>query len=246
MEQSLIILLIIAVAVIGLVAVVLGHKAAQARREALAALARELGWGFDPSNDTTHDDLYAQFEVFRRGHSRAAYNTLRGDLVIDGRPYAAQMGDFTYKVTTSNGKSSSTTTYRFSYLILRLPFPLVPQLLIRPEGVFDKLMGAVGFDDIDFESAEFSRRFFVKSTDKRFAYDVVHPRMMEFLMGLGSPPAVDIERGACCLTDGRRRWDVEQFRWHTGFAAQFFDRWPDHLTAELDARAGVQGGRDHG
>ena len=39
-----------------------------------------------------------------------------------------------------------------------------------------------GFDDINFESAEFSRRFFVQAPDKRWAYDVIHPRTMEFLL----------------------------------------------------------------
>ena len=236
MPEALPILLFAVIAVVFVIVAIYSHKQQQARREALASLAAELGWSFDPGKDTTHDDLYAQFEVFRRGHSRAAYNTLRGSLTIDGRAYPAQTGDFIYKVTTSNGKSTSTTTYRFSYLILHLPFALVPQLLIRPENLLDKLAGAVGFDDIDFESAEFSRRFFVKASDKRFAYDVVHPRMMEFLMRLPAAPVIDIERGACCLTDGRTSWTPETFRWHQGFAAQFFDLWPDHLTADLDAR----------
>jgi len=39
-----------------------------------------------------------------------------------------------------------------------------------------------GFDDIDFESAEFSRQFHVTAADKRWAYDIIHQRMMEYLM----------------------------------------------------------------
>ncbi len=239
MSQFVPILVFAAVAILVVGGAIASFRMDRKRREALAALAADLGWSFDPAKDSTHDTLYARFEVFRRGHSRAAYNTLRGTLTIDGRPYPAQMGDFTYKVTTGSGKNRSTTTYRFSYLILRLPFAPTPSLLIRPENILDKLAGAVGFDDIDFESAEFSRRFFVKSSNKRFAYDVVHPRMMEFLLSLARPTAIDIEHGSCCLTDGARRWDVGQFRWHLGFAAQFFDHWPDHLTAELDARPGA-------
>ena len=45
----------------------------------------------------------------------------------------------------------TTRTHRFSYLIVHLPFSGLPDLLIRPEGVFDKMAGAFGFDDIDFE-----------------------------------------------------------------------------------------------
>ena len=64
-----------------------------------------------------------------------------------------------------SGKSTQTHTYRFSYLIAHVPFAGVPALLNRREGMFDKIAGAFGFDDIDYESAEFSRRFQVKSAD---------------------------------------------------------------------------------
>jgi len=210
-------------------------RQAKARREALAALAAELDWRFDPSPDADHDEEYAQFELFRRGHSRRAYNTLRGELAIDGRAWPCKAGDFLYKVTSSNGKTTSTHTYRFSYLILRLPFPAVPDLLIRREGLFDKLAGVLGFDDIDFESEEFSRRFHVKGPDKRFAYDVLHPRMMEFLLAQ-EMPAVDIERGHCCFADGRRRWDVDGFRERLDLARRFFDLWPEHVLVDLEVR----------
>ncbi len=80
------------------------------RREAMATLAAELGWSFDPTRDRSHDEEYAHFEIFRRGHSRAAHNTMWGELELKGRRWPAKMGDFTYKVTTSTGKSTSTQT----------------------------------------------------------------------------------------------------------------------------------------
>jgi hypothetical protein len=115
---------------------------------------------------------------------------------------------------------------------MHLPYINVPDLLIRREGIFDKLKGAIGFDDIDFESAEFSKKFYVMSPDKKFAYDVVHPRMMEFLLD-SKAPAVDIENGRCCVTNGRSRWKPEEFRPMLNWLKQFFDRWPDHLTSQL-------------
>ena len=117
---------------------------------------------------------------------------------------------------------------------MHLPFGMTPDLLIRPEGLFDKIKGAFGFDDIDFESEEFSRRFHVKSSDRRFAYDVLHPRMMEFLLAV-RPVMIDIERGRCCLSDGGRCWKPEGFASRIAFLREFFDRWPDHLTASLES-----------
>ena len=202
------------------------------RREALAALAAKLGWSFDPSRDRDHDEQYAHFEIFRRGHSRVAKNTLTGEIDVAGRRCPAKMGDFTYKVTTHSGNSSSTQTYRFSYLIVHLPWAGVPDLLVRREGMFDKIAGALGFDDIDFESAEFSRRFHVKSADKRFAYDVIDARMMEYLLA-GDTPTVDIENARCCLSDGSHRWEPPQFEQTLAWLTAFFDRWPDHVVARL-------------
>lgn len=150
-------------------------------REALAALADGLGWRFDPSRDKSHDDRYDQFPIFRQGHSRFAYNTIIGQMTVDGRTMPVRMGDYHYQVATSDGKKS-TTTYTLSYVIIELPFLGPQDLFIRTEGFFDQLAGFIGFDDIDFESAHFSDRVHVTSSDKKFAYDIVHPRVIEFLL----------------------------------------------------------------
>ena len=47
-----------------------------------------------------------------------------------------------------------------------------PELRIAPEGLLSKIAEALGEDDIQFESAEFSGAFRVRSKDKKFAYDV--------------------------------------------------------------------------
>ncbi len=215
----------------------LAWLAEKKRREALAALAARLGWSFDPSPDRDHDEQYAHFEIFRRGHSRVARNTLTGEMDVAGRRCRAKMGDFRYKVTRHSGKSTSTRSYSFSYLIVHLPWADVPDLLVRREGMFDKIAGVLGFDDIDFESAEFSRRFHVKSALKRFAYGVIDARMMEYLLA-GDAPTVDIENARCCLSDGSRRWDPQQFEQTLAWLAGFFDRWPDHVVASLGDSGG--------
>jgi hypothetical protein len=217
------------------IAAVLSYFSYQQRQQRLTdmtALGQQLGWPFDPRRDTSHDALYAQFEVFRRGHSRYAYNTLQGSLTIDGEACQVRMGDYHYRVTSGSGKSRRTRTYETSYLIVHLPYLRFPNLFIRREGVFDSLAGVFGFDDIDFESAEFSKQFHVKSADKRFAYDVIYPAMMDFLM-CEEPPVVDIESGKCCLTDGVRKWSPHEFRTRLDWAERFFKLWPKHLVATL-------------
>jgi hypothetical protein len=221
------------VAIVGVLAY-LSWKAEQQRRDDMRQLGVELGLHFSPDDDDSHDDHYAQFEIFRRGHSRVAKCTLAGAIELFERPCRVQAGDFRYKVTSGSGKNEGTTTYRFSYLIVHPPWPS-PSLLVRPEGMFDRVKGAFGFDDIDFESEEFSRAFWVQSSDKRFAYDVLHPRMMEFLLA-HRPPMLDLEGGALCFSDGATRWTPDTFRERIDFLRKFCELWPRHLLSDLGSR----------
>jgi len=233
-DSAFIVLLVVVFLVLIAVLAYHSYQQQQQRIAELTALAGKLGWHFDSGHDSSHEDDYPQFEVFCRGHSRYAYNTLRGTIHLDGRACAAKMGDYHFRITSGSGKSRSTRTYTFSYLVIQLPYARVPNLLIREEGIFDALAGALGFDDIDFESAEFSRRFHVKSADKRFAYDVVHPGMMEYLLASG-PPTVDIEEGQCCLLDGDDTcWSPTEFEARLQWAERFFELWPKHLVAALN------------
>ena len=227
MQPLVVLVLVLLVAIGGYLA----WKREQERRAALESLASSLGFQFEHEDNDSHDDEYSQFEIFRRGHSRTAKYTMRGRIELFGKPCDVCAGDFRYKVTSGSGKNRSTRTYLFSYLIVQPPWP-APALLVRPEGFFDKVKGALGFDDIDFESEEFNRRFWVQSNDKRFAYDVLHPRMMEFLLAqLGS--AIDLEGGAMCVSDGTSRWEPEEFRAQLDFVRRFCDLWPRHLLVDL-------------
>lgn len=225
-----VIIVVLAIAAIG---AYFAHQASLRRQAELSALAARLGFQFDPAKDKSHDQRYAHFPSFTKGHSRYAYNTLRGRMLVKDEHWPVQMGDYHYCVTRSNGKQSSTQTYRFSYAIIESSHLGAPQLFIRREGLFDKLGGFLGFDDIDFESAEFSDRFHVKSTDKRFAYDVLHPRMMEFLLD-ADPPNIDFQRGQACLTIGEKTWRPEQFEATLDWTSRFFALWPKHLASMLD------------
>ena len=227
-------LLIVIVVVVLVVSHFFGERKRKERELALQSLADEMGWRFNPSRQYDFDDEFYQFSHFRQGYDRYAYNQMEGALPIDGLRCLVQMGDFHYKKKSQNGKSSSTRTYRFSYLIVRLPYANLPSLTIRRESFFDRMAAFMGFDDIDFESAEFSNRFHVKSSDKRFAYDVIHPHMMEYLMQ-GDPPTIDIQEGACCLVSGSRCWAPGQFRNELDWIRQFFDLWPSHLTSMLQS-----------
>ncbi len=169
------------------------------RREAFTGLAARLGMAFSPGRDR---DLARQFHFLDRlaqGSNRYASNVLSGDY----RGHAVLAFDYHYETHSTDSKGRRQTHHhRFSFFILRLPRAF-PELLISEEGFFSKVAQAFGYDDIDFESHEFSRKFCVRSADKKFAYDICHARMIEYL--LANPDlSLEIEESALAMAFSRR------------------------------------------
>lgn len=172
--EILIIVAVIAVIVLA----VIGHLQAQKRREALAQWARSLGLSFDPRKDRGMDNRFAAFSCLRQGENRYAYNIMQGTV----RQHPVCAFDYHYETHSTDSKGHRTTHHHhFSAAMVDSGLPLKP-LFIRPENFLDKITEFFGWDDIDFESAEFSRKFYVKSPDKRWAFDVIHQATMEFLL----------------------------------------------------------------
>jgi hypothetical protein len=230
------VLIFLAIVFVVLVGGYYSYRAQQQRVQELTELAGQLGWQFEDGDDYDHSSQYEQFTEFSQGHSQYAYNTLTGSLPVGGVAWPVKMGDFHYATTSSDGKRTTTHHHTFSYAIIKTPYHQVPDLLIRREGMFDALKNLFGFDDIDFESAEFSRRFCVKSSDKRFAYDVIHPRMIAFLLEY-EPWPIDIQTGACLLYGGDSTWTPEEFRATIDWTQHFFELWPDHVKSQLEQQA---------
>lgn len=233
------------VVVLAAIGMYFAWKAEQKRLEEFRSLASELGLQFSEERDSGHDDRFARFGLFRRGRSRVAYNTLHGRTGIAGHDIRVRMGDFQYKVDRGSGKNRRTETVRLSYLIAWNPIGACPETIVRREGIFDRVAGVLGFDDIDFESVEFSKAFHVSSDDKRFAYDLIDPRMMEYLLASG-PPAFELDGGLICLSTGKGRWEVAEFRRRLDWLGGFLERWPRHLADSMSPVDPGEGDRAEG
>lgn len=154
--------------------IVLEKKRIEALRRAAAHLGLKLTIGKDQS-------LGRQFGFLNRlaqGSDRFASNTLTGS--ISGE---AILGfDYHYSTSSTDSDGKTTTTHHHLHVYTLQLKRVVPETLISPESVFSKIAQAFGYDDIDFESVEFSKKFCVRSKDKRFAYDFCDARMIEFLL----------------------------------------------------------------
>lgn len=176
-------LLFITIAVLIVVGIVYGLIKARQRREALQRLAAELDLTFYSDDPWDLPVRYGHMDLFQSGHSRRASNILAGQ--VDGREVVA----FDYQYTTGSGKNKHTHYYHAA----GFEMPIVaPRLWLRRENVFDKVASWVGHDDLDFESAEFSGRYHVKCDLPKFAYDIFHNRLIEYLLGCGNAPAMEM------------------------------------------------------
>jgi len=191
------------------------------RKKELATWANSVGLTFSPRPDRSYDNRYPEFGCLHRGHSRYAYN------IASGAWKDRWLEAFDYRYVTGHGKNRSTHT--FSAIVIRTDLPLKP-LHIRSENAFDKFTEFFGVDDIDFESHQFSREFYVKSPDKKWAYDVLHQRTMEFLL---SQPKYSIEFDTQSIICWRNRRFNSQMRSDAiGVVEGILDRLPEYLVRE--------------
>jgi hypothetical protein len=188
------------------------------RRQELANWALSKNLSFLSGKDYDFDSRYPGFDCIQKGHSRYASNIMNGDFA--GRQFLG----CDYHYTVGSGKSSH--DYNISLVIIKSPIVL-QKLLIRPENFSDKLAELVGFSDINFESAEFSKKFYVKAPDKKWAYDIIHPQMMEFLL---ASQQFSIQFDLLSVIAYRdTRFAASEFEDAANLVNGIFDRIPDYV-----------------
>jgi hypothetical protein len=144
----------------------------------ISGLAARFGLRFDPGQNYSLADDYSFLHFLALGENRYAFN------VLSGRFRQSEVLAFDYHYDTSANDTDNDLAGAHHYLTTAMA--LVPayfsELRIVPEGLLSKIVEAMRREDIEFESAEFSRAFRVWSRDKRFAYDFCNPEVIEYLL----------------------------------------------------------------
>ena len=204
---------------IAIIVMIYSAIAARKRREELFELAQRLNLNFDAEHDCGIPEQFDFFEQFTQGSDRYATNVLSGNYQQN------KILAFDYHDTTGSGKNSQ--EHNLSFFILIMQGGIFPQMTIRREGFFDRVAETLGFQDIKFESAEFSKAFCVRSPDKKFAYDVCNAKMMEYLLA-NRDLSVEIENEVVALAfNGRIA--VEQFERDLQRLIEIRSRLPEYL-----------------
>ena len=138
----------------------------QARRKRLLDWAKSHGWQY--TCERMKNYKHAKFlQKLNKGRNRYLFDVLSGKW--HNYPAAA----FTFHYETQS-YSDSVTHYYFVVVIVYLE-NLFPRVTIEPRGCFSG-------GGIKFESIRFSEKFEVRASDLRFAYDICHPRFMQYLL----------------------------------------------------------------
>lgn len=188
---AIFLIILVGIGIITLI-VVLAKAQAERERQRKAALAQWASANDFDFNEQDPCDLDARFRgigQIGQGHSRYAYEVLSRKTPLPCyifQYHYATTETRTVTHTNSDGSTSTRTeTYEedhyYHYLILETGAQF-PALNIRLEGLFDKIKGLLGFEDINFESEAFSRKYHVQSDQREFAYAIIHPQMMEWML----------------------------------------------------------------
>lgn len=214
---------IVGVLVIIVVSTIYGMIQARKRLEGLNELALRLGLNFNPAEDRELADRYAFLKQLAKGENRYARNVLSGTY----QQNQVLAFDYHYETHTTDSKGhQQTQDHWFSFFVLTMPM-VFPDLTIRRENLFTKVAEVFGYQDIKFESAEFSRTFNVRSPDKKFAYDVCNAKMMEYLLA-NRDLNIEIENNVLALAF-TTRLSVEQIEANLRRLAEIRSLLPEYL-----------------
>jgi hypothetical protein len=183
---------------IGIIGSIFGAIAAKKRREAFAVLADQFGLNFSPAKDRNFAGRYNFLNKLQTGENRYAFNILSGKY----KDNDILVFDYHYETHSTDSKGHRQTHHHyFSFSILHLTI-FLPELSVVREGILSKIGQALGYDDIDFESYEFSKKFCVRSKDKKFAYDFCNAKMMEYLLA-NNDLSIEVENNALSISFDR-------------------------------------------
>ena len=131
------------------------------RRKDLAVLARKLKLKFDFKSSFELADQYSFLHWLTRGNISYVYNIFYG--YYSG--YPVTVFDYTFAAGQCN--------YYWSAFVLKTKTNF-PDIIISHESMESRFAEKLGESHITYESVEFSRAFRVRSSDKKFAFEVCH------------------------------------------------------------------------
>ncbi|MEO1527394.1 MAG: hypothetical protein AAFX06_18345 [Planctomycetota bacterium] len=156
------------------------------RTEALENVATELSLSFNKKHDDRLLVAMQRFKLFNQGHGRKMKNVMQADTEI------ARLSIFDYQYTTGGGQHSQTHTQ--TVVAMESNDLALPNFRLRPEGFFDRVGSALGFQDIDFEGDKaFSDAYVLAGDNEEAIRSFLTPELRKTI----------VEHEKCCIESDR-------------------------------------------
>jgi hypothetical protein len=197
MDEGIFILLFVVLVLFGIGFVIVQHYAEKERREKLWAVAMDLGLSFSDEGEPHLRLPRDSFHLFSQGRSRKAYHFMDGS--VDG----VDVTLFDYRYTTSSGRHSQ--THRQTVLLLESERLQLPLFRLRPEHLFHKIAGTLGYQDIDFPLyPTFSDRYLLRGPDEDGIRATFRGEVLDRYPGYGDLCSEGAGRQLICYRANRR------------------------------------------
>lgn len=168
-------------------------------------------------------------------HDRGGFDHRASDIVTgerDGISFIRLRHDWKTRSRDSEGRTQTHHHHEFlCEFRLRFPFRDL-DLGTSVLGVRNDRTG------IQFESAAFNRAYRVRASSSKFAHDVLHPRMMEWLLAQDRP-RFEIQGDGTVRFDGYGEWEVPAIAHAERVLRGFLARVPDFVYDNLGAERPV-------
>lgn len=239
------------VVVIGGLAVLIAISVAVHRAERLAALkrqkdllvfARHNGYAYHPMHvepkgaaaifgsllepfvtpeEQAFLRLFTGWKPFCRGHAQTVTNILV--------KRENEMDWYLFDLSCQVSSGESTATEQYGIVVARVPYAL-PALGLFRESLSEHLADILCHREVQFESAEFNKRYFVSCSDRKAAFDLIHPETIDWLMTtpivdwqMAGPFVVVYKEGVCSVQESQRLKAAVQ---------GFIERIPEYVRTE--------------
>jgi len=209
------------------------------RHQALARFASRSGLRY--SKNDPYGLVWYDFRLFGKGDDRGCENVLSGRW----QNLPVKEADYWYSTKSTDAQGHPTDSGdSLSIVIADLPVT-VPYVSVQEETLSTWLADRIGFHDIDFESEDFNRQFQVTAADREFAFKLIDPRMIEWLVSTGGQFAFEIRDRS--LLVACEQLEPDRLAILFGAAKGFTDHIPQLVVAEYGTeQQAPSGGRPPG
>ncbi|MBI1332388.1 MAG: hypothetical protein JST12_05790 [Armatimonadetes bacterium] len=181
------------------------------------------GWFRSRKEDAPIAEFSDFFPLFKTGSSPRIPRALVGK---DEQGTYWYLCDFSYdEHTTTTDNRSDTRTFWYSVVVGMVPMQL-PTMHLRPETGMDRFGKMLGNREMEVESEEFNRRYFIKTSDERMSLDLLHPTAIETLL---RQPALEWQmNGPFAMLYLLGHISADDYEGLMGCLKQFLDKIPEY------------------